>query len=227
MGTNGNNEGVQRKISPATEAALWTLSNGKCYAPGCLMPVVVEVKPGVYRKNVQVAHIYGVKPNARRYRHGMGSHRRDSFAYLLLLCVPHHSAVDDPQTGEQEYPPELLLEWKARHEGGDHEQLNRVTIQSDDALLAKLESVFEPPLQRLENLADHLEQTGEANERSVSELRRIISILTDNPLSVNERVARELAVSADILSSMNLRKVSHDLLVAAEMLANSRRRGEY
>ena len=28
-------------------AALWTVSNGRCYAPGCIMPVVLEVRPGI------------------------------------------------------------------------------------------------------------------------------------------------------------------------------------
>jgi hypothetical protein len=51
----------RKPVSPATVAALWTLSNGHCYAPGCTAPVVVEVRPGVYRKNAQVAHIHGVR----------------------------------------------------------------------------------------------------------------------------------------------------------------------
>lgn len=51
--------GVRRGISPATEAAFWALSNGRCYAPGCTAPVVVEVRAGVYRKNAQIAHIRG------------------------------------------------------------------------------------------------------------------------------------------------------------------------
>ena len=52
-------------------AALWTVSNGRCYAPGCIMPVVLEVRPGVYQKNSQVAHIYGIRPGAPRYMPGM------------------------------------------------------------------------------------------------------------------------------------------------------------
>ena len=57
--------GTRKRMLAATEAALWALSNGRCYAPGCMAPVVVEVRPGVYRKNAQIAHIRGVR--APRY----------------------------------------------------------------------------------------------------------------------------------------------------------------
>ena len=67
-------------------AALWTVSNGRCYAPDCVMPVVLEVRPGVYQKNSQVAHIYGIRPGTPRYRPDMPARERDSFANLLLLC---------------------------------------------------------------------------------------------------------------------------------------------
>lgn len=51
--------GDRKSIQAAAQAALWVISNGKCYAPGCLFPVIVEVRPGVYKKNAQIAHIYG------------------------------------------------------------------------------------------------------------------------------------------------------------------------
>ena len=50
------------------------------------MPVVLEVRPGVYQKNSQVAHIYGIRPGTPRYRPDMPARERDSFANLLLLC---------------------------------------------------------------------------------------------------------------------------------------------
>ena len=44
-------------------AALWTVGNDRCYAPDCIMPVVLEVRPG---QNSQVAHIYSVRSGAPR-----------------------------------------------------------------------------------------------------------------------------------------------------------------
>jgi hypothetical protein len=104
-------------LSAATEAALWALSNGRCYAPGCTQPVVVEVCPGVYKKKAQVAHVYGVKKGSPRYRENFPD--RDSFKYLLLLCTPHHGLVDDKKVGARMYPPATLLGWKRAHEGSN------------------------------------------------------------------------------------------------------------
>jgi hypothetical protein len=70
----------QRKGPPATHAALWAVSNSRCYAPGCLTPVLLEVRPGVYQKNSHVAHIYGMKPKAPRYQPGIPAEARDSDA---------------------------------------------------------------------------------------------------------------------------------------------------
>jgi len=133
---------------PAMLAALWTVSNGRCYAPGYIMPVVLEVRPGVHQKNSQVAHIYGVRPGAPRYREDMSPTERDSFANLLLLCTAHHEEVDG-KDGEDRYPPETLRGWKAQHEGAAGSVLKNLTIPSTDTLMRKLIEIAEPPLQGL------------------------------------------------------------------------------
>ena len=43
---------------------------------GCPSPVVVEIRAGVYRKNVQIVHIYGVR--APRYKKVLSEEERDS-----------------------------------------------------------------------------------------------------------------------------------------------------
>ena len=93
--------GIPRRNIPAgTQAALWALSSGRCYAPGCVSPIVLEVRPGVYRKNVQVAHIVAVSPGAPRYLNLPGM-QRDSFSNLILLCLAHHAEVDDRTDGDR------------------------------------------------------------------------------------------------------------------------------
>ena len=86
--------GERKTLTPAMLAALWTVSNGRCYAPGCPHPVVFEVRPGHFQKNSQVAHIYGVRPRAPRYQHDLPAQERDSFENLLLLCPAHREEVD-------------------------------------------------------------------------------------------------------------------------------------
>jgi hypothetical protein len=113
---------------------MWTVSNGRCYAPDCVMPVVLEVRPGVYQKNSQVAHIYGIRPGTPRYRPDMPGRERDSFASLLLLCTAHHEEVDG-KNGEDLYPPETLRSWKAQHEGAAGSVLKNLAVPSTDALI--------------------------------------------------------------------------------------------
>src|SRR6266516_7691458 len=141
-------------------AALWTVSNGRCYTPGCIMPVVLEVRPGVYQKKSQVAHIYGVvRPGAPRYRSDMPAGERDPFANLLLLCTAHHEEVDG-KDGEDRYPPETLRRWKAQHEGAAGSVLKNLTVPCTDALVRKLIEIAEPPLERLETITLRLDETG-------------------------------------------------------------------
>jgi hypothetical protein len=80
--------GTRKSIPAATQAALWALSSGRCYAPSCPVPVVVEIRVGVYRKNAQVGHIHGVKPGAARFDPAIDDEIRDAFTNLLLLCLP-------------------------------------------------------------------------------------------------------------------------------------------
>lgn len=222
MAASGRNAGARRNIDPATQAALWTLSNGTCYAPGCVIPVVLEVRPGVYKKNVQAAHIYGVRGEAARHQKDMDSDERDSFAHLILLCLAHHSAVDDKETGAKNYPPKLLMEWKERREGKDHAVLNTVTIPAGDpeAITRYLESVFEPPLKRLEMLAERLQNTGELTENNLTELNHIIQSMLDSPGGVDQRTASTLMEAADVLSNLNLASTAHTLMEAADTMAH-------
>jgi hypothetical protein len=222
MVASGRNAGARRNIDPATQAALWTLSNGTCYAPGCPIPVVLEVRPGVYKKNVQVAHIYGVRGQAARHRKDIDSNERDSFARLILLCLAHHSAVDDKETGEMNYPPELLIEWKKRREGKDHAVLNTVAVPAGDpeVLTRYLETVFEPPLKRLETLAESLQTTGELTENNLTELNRIIQAMLDSPVGVDQRTASTLMEAADMLSHLKLASTASKLMEAADMMAH-------
>ncbi|GHH43944.1 hypothetical protein [Lentzea cavernae] len=222
-----DNEGIQprRRLSAAHEAALWALSGGTCYAPGCLVPVVVEVRPGVYKKNVQAAHIYGVRGKAARHKIEMTSDERDSFKHIILLCLAHHSAVDDSKTGTLDYPPELLVKWKRTREGANHATLSELQIPANnlDAITEYLESVFTPPVQRLEALANHLQKTGELNADSLAELKQIITAMQDSDAGVNSRVASNLASAADILADLNLERTARDLLNAADILSNQPR----
>jgi hypothetical protein len=134
--------GKRKRIRSGTEAALWASSSARCYAPACPMPVVLEVRPGVYGKNAQVAHVYGVKPRGPRYRPDMPAEVRDSFANLLLLCYPHHGEVDGD---EARYPSELLKEWKQKHDGPELASIGTLSLPNPEALMDWLTELAAPP----------------------------------------------------------------------------------
>jgi hypothetical protein len=207
----------RRNLSPSTEAALWVLSNGRCYAPGCPIPVIVEVRPGVYRKNAQVAHIHAVRPSWPRYQ-PLPAEERESFGNLLLLCLAHHSEVDDRRTGERRYPAELLRTWKRNHERENAHALAALGPISEDELAEILTSVFTPPLERLKEIADQLEQTGTLNARSVMHLNEVIEALQMTSFGIDARSTRALAFAAETLGTDGFRQSAAALGHAAEVL---------
>jgi len=191
------------------------------------MPVVVETRPGVYRKNAWVSHIYGVRPHAARYQAGLRQQERDSFTNLLLLCLPHHEEVDDEKTGEQLYPPELLRQWKTDHEGSNGPLLAQLGAVDPDQVIELLTAAFTPPLDRLEVITKRLEQTGVVTAETVSELRQVLAVMATTAEGADTQTARSLSFAADVFSSGSFHTSARQLALAAEILpgvANDLRR---
>lgn len=211
-------------IKAATNAALWALSNGTCYSPGCRFPVVYEVRPGVYRKNAQIAHIIGVKPGAARYR-DISAVQRESFSNLVLLCLPHHAEVDDRTSGEQEYPIELLRRWKSDREGANGAILGALSVPSEETLFKVLTDLFESPIDKLERLAEQLQQTGRLNAESLAELQQVVCLLRDGSLAPDASVAMNLMNAAEILAGINIGNAASQLMDAAQMMLAAQRNG--
>ena len=210
--------GVRRGISPATEAALWALSNGRCYAPGCTAPVVVEVRPGVYRKNAQIAHIRGVL--APRHDPGLSAVACASFGNLLVLCLPHHAEVDDRTTGEALYPVELLTRWKADHEGANGPALAALGPVDEEILARLLAEVFSPPARRLQQIADQLEGTGTLTARTLVQLRQVAAVLNAGPAGTSADTAEMLAYAAVVFSKSTFGDTVEALEAAADALSS-------
>jgi hypothetical protein len=205
--------GARKHISAATEAGLWALSTGRCYAPGCGSQVVVEVRPGVLRKNAQIAHIRGVR--RPRYDPTMTAEECAAFKNLLLLCLPHHSEVDDPKTGEKLYPPSLLRKWKTDHEGSNGSALAALGSVSEESLTELLVSAFSPPLERLQMIAEQLERTGMLTAGTVAELHQVIKVMKTTAVGPDRAVAGLLSDTAAIYSRLDLRTTAGKLLDAA------------
>ena len=210
--------GVRKHISAATEAALWVLSNGQCYAPGCVSQVVVEVRLGVPRKNAQIAHIRGV--SRPRYDATLTAEECAAFRNLLLLCLPHHSEVDDPKTGEKLYPPEVLYKWKTDHEGSNGPALATLGAVDEETLTELLVGVFAPPIERLQQIADQLENTGTLTAETVAELQQVVKVMRTMPAGPDRAVAGALVDAATIYSKLDLNKAALGLMEAATLLGS-------
>jgi hypothetical protein len=217
--------GKRKGLSPAVLAALWTVSNGRCYAPGCPQPVVFEVRPGHFQKNSQVAHIYGVRPGAQRYRADLPADKRDRFENLLLLCLAHHEEVDG-QDGEERYPPELLRQWKIRHEGSENAILDRLRVMDTDVLMRLLTKIAEPPVKRLEAIVERLESTHTVTAETLHELKAIVAMMSGNGIGVDRATVAGLTYAAETLNAHALKRAADGLNHAAEVLPDVVRRVE-
>lgn len=213
--------GYRKKITPATQAALWALSSGYCYAPRCKSPVVVEIRPGIYEKNAQIAHIHGVR--APRHNASLTAEQCAEFSNLLVLCLAHHSAVDNRLTGERFYPPVLLRSWKEQHEGNNAPALADLGSVNENTLIEMILDAFTPPLERLEQIANQLEETGTLNAQTVMELRQVIDVMSTTSIGLDSRLASALVDAAGIFGSRSFNDAATALTNAADILPSYNR----
>jgi hypothetical protein len=210
--------GIRKSIPAATQAALWAVSSGQCYCPNCPNPVLFETRPGVFQKNSQIVHIYGVKPGTPRYREYLTDEERDSFANLLVLCLAHHAEIDHEATGEELYPAELLRSWKTEHEGRNGRALAHIRVDDPDKFMDELAALFESPITRLEALTEQLEEAGQLTAQTINELRQITAVLAAAGPGPDARTARALAYAAEVFQLRNLDQAATRLAYAAETL---------
>jgi hypothetical protein len=132
--------------------------------------------------------------------------------------MPHHADVDDPKTGAINYPPDLLKKWKKDHEGQNGPALAQLGTIDEDRLTELLTEVFSPPIERLQAIADQLEETGELNANSVNELHQIVDVLAGAPGGPDEHTVSSLVWAADIFGALDLRHVADSLSSTVDRL---------
>ncbi len=104
---------AERNYSKATEAALWMLSQGRCYKPGCREAALTWGPHADPTKELEIAHICALNAAGPRYDPGMTDSERNEFPNLLMLCRPHHKRIDEDPAA---YPAATLRVWKAQRE---------------------------------------------------------------------------------------------------------------
>lgn len=97
-----------------TRIQLAALSGNECAFQDCTAPIYDtdhNVMVG------EVCHIRGKRPGSARYDLNQTDDERDAYENLILMCSPHHKIIDDEP---ERYTVEVLLEFKRRHESGNH-----------------------------------------------------------------------------------------------------------
>lgn len=112
-----------RDYKPAEIKRLSILSNNECACPTCTNALVARDGRTVIGK---ISHIEAASPGGPRYRAEMSDDERRSFENLMLLCDECHSIIDNAEN-ENDYPVELLKEWKRDHESKNQSSSWKVT----------------------------------------------------------------------------------------------------
>lgn len=89
---------------------LWGLAGGYCSNPDCRRRVAITGDKGESYLTGEMAHIIARQAKGPR---GDGVGGDNTYENLVLLCPTCHTKVDK---APGDFPVELLIEWKARHE---------------------------------------------------------------------------------------------------------------
>jgi hypothetical protein len=111
-----------------------------------------------------------------------------------------------------------LKEWKTAREGTANRMLSKLVVPDTDSLMEMLTKIARPPLDRLEVITRRLEDTGTVTADTVSELKLIISMMSQTAAGVDAHTARTLSQAADVFSGSTFSRSARDLARAAEVL---------
>lgn len=101
-----------RDYKPSVVKRLFMLSGARCANPICSNSLL-----GIDDVTIisQIVHIEAASPDGPRYNSQMIDDQRRAFDNLLLLCLPCHAIVDNPEN-TQKYTVPVLRQWKEHRE---------------------------------------------------------------------------------------------------------------
>lgn len=161
------------------------MSFGRCYFPDCANRVV-EMAGETPIVTAQIAHIRAAKKGGPRYDENMTDEERRSFSNLLVLCTFHHRLIDTKPTGDN-YPAELLQEWKEQHEGQLSKDLAALT---EEDLTEFLNSTLEELIAETKSeLLAAIEKVEAISRESAELLRTLVNETFSSPAIDPDTVA--------------------------------------
>lgn len=206
---------ANRSYTTKTIKVLFGSSGNQCAHPDCTHPVIA---PGLEQSDpavlAQICHIYAASDNGPRGKPDLTDEERNSPDNLILLCGFHHPMVD---TQYQDYPAELLKQWKRDHEAKFQQNTAEAIQRQKQA-------------QQFAFTVSRTDQEIEAEVRRIRQARHLAGYpSTDKALALAASVENsELAGGSSTVRAQALawctRMLSQDenLAKAKELLAKSR-----
>jgi hypothetical protein len=185
-----------RTYAPTTREALFLLSRGNCYAPGCKRRVM-EKNGDQWIALAEVAHIHGLNKDSRRFDESIPVPQRNSFKNLLLLCEKHHKLVDGARTW-MNYPETTLKKWKEDREGELSDELGQVDWITEDNLRDVMAHAIEDT-ERL--ILDAIDGITAVSGETLAVLKTLVAETLKLPYLSPDDIA-SLGRSADVLQSV-------------------------
>lgn len=173
------------------------MSFGRCYFPDCANRVV-EMAGETPIVTAQIAHIRAAKKGGPRYDENMTDEERRSFSNLLVLCTFHHRLIDTKPTGDN-YPAELLQEWKEQHEGQLSKDLAALT---EEDLTEFLNSTLEELIAETKSELLAAIEKVEAISRESAELLRTLVNKTFSSPAIDPDTVAVLAESTQAFNNL-------------------------
>ena len=126
------------QVSPANIKKLFG-PGSQCAHPDCVQPLISSDKNRTLAGDV--AHIEAVSEGGPRYNPKMTNRERNHYDNLIALCLIHHRLVDSKENVE-DYPVELLKQWKQEHEDKMRDVFNKNPSLLRQAIYALFEADF-------------------------------------------------------------------------------------
>lgn len=199
-----------------TQQRLFCASGGYCQNPRCHAELFKATENGVVHI-AEMAHVFAANAEGPRPPGEMSEEERGAFENLIVLCSSCHTEVDK---AEQNYPPEVLLDWKASHQAslqktfGAERYANRADVrQIIEPLLAKNRALFEalnPNLPYSQNPESEIAGKWQTAVRSsiIPNNRRVLAILDTNRYLMNQEEKTVLEEFRQHIDDMALRHLT-------------------
>jgi hypothetical protein len=124
-------------ISELDIKLLWGGAGGHCSNPDCRSRVAITSEEGDSYLTGEMAHIIARQAKGPR---GDGVGGSDSYENLVLLCPTCHTKIDK---AADNFPAEMLFEWKAQHESWVDSWAVSKRMSSTSELMKYISSLLE------------------------------------------------------------------------------------